>query len=105
MTVVTDYSAVTPEWIAGTAEGLLAEAAADVERIEALTDHELTFASTVGAIDAVMDIVSRADGGLSFLGHVHPDDIDYATRVDRFDFAMEVQRVTGALRLDPIRPG
>ncbi len=32
-------------------------------------------------------------------GHVHPDDIAYATAVDRFDFAMEVQRVDGRLRL------
>jgi 2-phosphosulfolactate phosphatase len=31
---------------------------------------------------------------------VHPDDIDYATRVDAFDFAMEVTRVDGKLRLD-----
>lgn len=32
-------------------------------------------------------------------GHVHPDDIAYATAVDRFDFAMEVERVDGGLRL------
>lgn len=32
-------------------------------------------------------------------GHVHPDDIAYATAVDRFDFAMEVVRIDGRLRL------
>jgi 2-phosphosulfolactate phosphatase len=31
--------------------------------------------------------------------HVHPDDIAYATDVDRFDFAMEVERVDGGLRI------
>jgi thimet oligopeptidase len=74
MTVVADYSVVTPEWLTATAGRLLAEAAADVERIEALDDDDLTFESTVGAIDALLDIVFRADGGLSFLGHVHPDE-------------------------------
>jgi thimet oligopeptidase len=74
MTVVTDYSTVTAEWLTSTAASLLAEATADVERIEALPDDELTFDSTVGAIDAVIDIVSRTDGELSLLGHVHPDE-------------------------------
>jgi len=32
-------------------------------------------------------------------GHVHPDDIEYAACVDRFDFAMEVNRVDGQLEL------
>jgi 2-phosphosulfolactate phosphatase len=32
-------------------------------------------------------------------GHVDPDDIAYATRVDAFDFAMEVQRIGDRLRL------
>lgn len=32
-------------------------------------------------------------------GHVHPDDIAYATAVDAFDFAMEAERVDGRLRL------
>lgn len=32
-------------------------------------------------------------------GHVHPDDIAYATRVDAFAFAMEVERGPGALVL------
>ena len=33
-------------------------------------------------------------------GHVDPDDIAYATRVDAFGFAMEVTRLEGRLRLD-----
>jgi 2-phosphosulfolactate phosphatase len=36
--------------------------------------------------------------------HVDPDDIAYATRVDAFDFAMEVQRVGDRLRLDKTYP-
>jgi 2-phosphosulfolactate phosphatase len=37
-------------------------------------------------------------------GHVDPDDIVYATRVDAFNFAMEVHRVGGQLRLDKMYP-
>ena len=37
-------------------------------------------------------------------GHVDPDDIACATRVDAFDFAMEVQRVGDRLRLDKTYP-
>jgi hypothetical protein len=33
------------------------------------------------------------------VGDVHPDDIAYSVDVDRFDFAMEVQRVGSRLRL------
>jgi hypothetical protein len=36
-------------------------------------------------------------------GHVHPDDIVVATDVDRFDFAMEAERVDGGLRVRSIR--
>jgi phosphosulfolactate phosphohydrolase-like enzyme len=32
-------------------------------------------------------------------GHVHPNDIEYAVQVDRFDFAMEVRRAGGLLEL------
>jgi phosphosulfolactate phosphohydrolase-like enzyme len=32
-------------------------------------------------------------------GHVHLDDIAYATAVDRFDFAMEAEHVDGPIRL------
>jgi 2-phosphosulfolactate phosphatase len=37
-------------------------------------------------------------------GHVDPDDIVYATRVDAFDFAMEVARVGDRLRLEKAYP-
>ena len=37
-------------------------------------------------------------------GDVDPQDIAYATRVDAFDFAMEVQRIGGRLRLDKMLP-
>ncbi len=38
-------------------------------------------------------------------GHVHPDDIAYATQVDRFAFAMEVERLAqGLLRLRALIP-
>ncbi len=37
-------------------------------------------------------------------GHVDPDDIVYATRVDAFDFAMEVRRVGDRLQLDKTYP-
>ncbi len=37
-------------------------------------------------------------------GHVDTDDIVFATRVDAFDFAMEVTRVDGRLRLDKTYP-
>lgn len=37
-------------------------------------------------------------------GHVHPDDIAYATDVDRFAFAMEVTRIADGLRLDRVDP-
>lgn len=38
-------------------------------------------------------------------GHVDPLDIDYATDVDRFDFAMEVERVSMGLRMTARRIG
>jgi 2-phosphosulfolactate phosphatase len=37
-------------------------------------------------------------------GHVDPEDIAMATRVDAFDFAMEVQRIGDRLRLDRTQP-
>jgi 2-phosphosulfolactate phosphatase len=52
---------------------------------------------------ATADAVARSREAARTLavgdGHVHPDDIAYATVVDRFDFAMEVERVDGGLRL------
>ncbi|HZX56666.1 MAG TPA: hypothetical protein VFE86_18405, partial [Ilumatobacteraceae bacterium] len=37
-------------------------------------------------------------------GDAHRDDIAYATRVDAFNFAMEVSRVGDRLRLDKTYP-
>ena len=37
-------------------------------------------------------------------GHVDPDDIVFATQIDRFDFAMEVRRVDGLLQLVRVDP-
>lgn len=36
--------------------------------------------------------------------HVHADDVTYAVRVDLFDFAMEVRRLDGLLRLEAVVP-
>ena len=37
-------------------------------------------------------------------GDSYPEDIIYATRIDAFDFAMEVQRVDNRLRLEKVHP-
>jgi len=74
MTVVTDYAAVTPGWVTSTAAELLARAGAVVERIEARNDDELTFESTLGALDDVADTLRNVHGGLAYLGYFHPDE-------------------------------
>ena len=53
-------------------------------------------ASAVAATDEAARTLTLGDG------HVHPDDISYATRVDAFDFAMEVDRTgpTPVLRIE-----
>jgi len=52
---------------------------------------------------ATADAVARSPEAARTLavgeGHVDPDDIAYATAVDRFDFAMAVERVDGRCRL------
>jgi 2-phosphosulfolactate phosphatase len=54
--------------------------------------------------DAVARAVAGTDEAVRTLalgvGHVDPRDIEYATAVDRFDFAMEVTRDGHGLRLD-----
>ena len=74
MPVVTDYTAVTPEWVTSTSAQLLADAGSVVERIESLTDDELTFESTLGALDDVADTLRNVHGGLAYLGYFHPDE-------------------------------
>lgn len=58
--------------------------------------------------DAVAAFVRGSDEAARTLllgaEHVHPDDIAFATEVDRFDFALEVTRDHLGLRLDPVRP-
>jgi 2-phosphosulfolactate phosphatase len=59
-------------------------------------------AAAVGRAVAATDEAART----LLLGdeHVHPDDIAYATDVDRFAFAMEVTRDADGLRLDRVDP-
>jgi 2-phosphosulfolactate phosphatase len=58
--------------------------------------------------DRTSDAVATSDEARRTLtlgaGDVDPDDIAYATRVDAFDFAMEVSRINDRLRLDKIFP-
>jgi 2-phosphosulfolactate phosphatase len=60
-------------------------------------DAEATAAAVLGS-DEAMRTLQLGDE------HVDPDDIVYATQVDRFDFAMEVRRVDGLLQLVRVDP-
>jgi 2-phosphosulfolactate phosphatase len=55
-----------------------------------------------------VELITKSDEAARTLalgqGHSHPDDIAYATRVDAFDFAMEVHRDGDHLRLDRVEP-
>jgi len=57
--------------------------------------------------DATARSVAESDEAARTLAlggdHVHPEDIAYATSVDRFDFAMEVTHTDDGLRLDAVR--
>jgi 2-phosphosulfolactate phosphatase len=74
-------------------------------RDDVLTAELIERARTGRPLDApsTARAVADSDEALRTLaigdGHVHPDDIGYATAVDRFDFAMEAVRVDGRLRL------
>jgi 2-phosphosulfolactate phosphatase len=64
----------------------------------ARTGRPLDAAATAAAVAAT----SEASRTLALgPGHVHPEDIDYATQVDRFDVAMEVERTDAGLRVRP----
>lgn len=63
-------------------------------RIGARLDATST-AALVAASDEATRTLALGDG------HVHPDDIAYATDVDRFAFAMEITRTVDGLRLEP----
>jgi 2-phosphosulfolactate phosphatase len=71
-----------------------------------LATAELIERARVGApldADATATRVATSDEAARTLavgeGHVHPDDIAYATRVDAFAFAMEATRVDGGVQL------
>jgi 2-phosphosulfolactate phosphatase len=75
--------------------------------VDDLATAELIERARLGApLDAAATatFVANSDDAITTLrlgdGHVDPDDIVYATRVDAFDFAMEVTRIDGELRLD-----
>ena len=74
------------------------------------TAHLIERARVGGDLDArrTAELVSASEEARRTLtlgdGHVDPDDIVYATRVDAFDFAMEVRRVGDRLRMDKTYP-
>ncbi|MBA2495574.1 MAG: 2-phosphosulfolactate phosphatase [Acidimicrobiia bacterium] len=59
-------------------------------------DHALESQTTAEAVARSPEAARTLAAGE---GDVDPDDIAYATAVDRFDFAMEAERVDGRLRL------
>ena len=61
-------------------------------------DAEATAQAVAGSDEAAVTIALGE-------GNVHPDDIAYATAVDRFAFAMRIDRVDGGLRLTRHDPG
>jgi 2-phosphosulfolactate phosphatase len=60
-------------------------------------DAEATAAAVLASDEAARTLALGGE-------HVDPDDIVFATQVDRFDFAMEVHRVDGRLRLVRVDP-
>jgi 2-phosphosulfolactate phosphatase len=58
---------------------------------------------------ATVEAVTRTSSAVRILAmdgdDAHPDDVAYATAVDRFDFAMEVERVDGRHRMVTRRDG
>ena len=67
----------------------------------ARTGQPLDAAATAAAVLASDEAARTLALGAE---HVDPDDIVYATQVDRFDFAMEVRRVEGHLQLERVDP-
>lgn len=61
-------------------------------RLGRAPDPAVVAAAVAGSREADLTLAIGA-------GHVHPDDINYACAVDRFDFALEVDRIDGRLRL------
>lgn len=75
---------------------------ADDDRLTAETIERARRGLDVQA-DEVAGAIASSDEAARALAlgppHVHPDDVAYATRVDCFDFAMEVHRRNGNLEL------
>jgi 2-phosphosulfolactate phosphatase len=64
--------------------------------------EQLRLAGTADAVAVAAEVAGSDEAGFTLaIGgeHVHADDIAYATDVDRFDFAMEVERIDGRLRV------
>ncbi len=61
-------------------------------RIGRPSDPATVAAAVAGTREAELTLAIGA-------GHVHPDDITYACAVDRFDFALVIDRIDGRLRL------
>lgn len=75
---------------------------ADDDQLTAETIERARLGLDVQADEVAVTIASSDEAARTLaLGppHVHPDDVAYATRVDRFDFAMEVHRRNGCLEL------
>jgi len=66
-------------------------------RVGAPLDADATAAAVAASEEAVRTL-ALGDG------HVHPEDIVLATRVDVLDFAMEIERTPDGLRLEPRVP-
>lgn len=73
MTSLQDYSLASPEWIATTNATALADALAAIEGIESLSDDELSFATTLAALDEVRGGLQLNRGAVASLAYFHPD--------------------------------
>ncbi len=69
-----DFSAMTPEQVAGACEDAIATCDAAVDAIVATPDGERTFANTLGALEAATDGVGQASGQYAFMAYVASDD-------------------------------
>ena len=73
-------------------EDLLAAKLIERARCGQPLDAHPTAAAVAGTPSAIRILAMGED-------HAHPDDVAYATAVDRFDFAMEVERIDGQHRM------
>jgi 2-phosphosulfolactate phosphatase len=83
------------------------DAVADDDQAGARLIERARVGEPIGADAAAAEVTASSEAMRTLAlgaGDVHPDDIGYATRVDAFDFAMEVTRTPEGLRLDATRP-